>query len=82
MLNKIIAVVSNIKLFKILIFLVLILSAALPLLKYYTLNTSFYDLGVFDHNIFLSITYDNWYWFIKSHFSPILFFYSYLYEIL
>ena len=67
---------------KLLILCTLALSAILPILKYYNLNTSFYDLGVFDHNIFLYVTYGNWYWFVKSHFSPVLFVYSFIYEII
>ena len=53
----------------------------MPPLKYYALNTHYWDLGAFDHFLYVFAKENNWYWFVKNHFRPILFVYGMLYKI-
>ena len=53
----------------------------LPQLKYFALHTHYWDLGAFDHFLYVYAKENNWYWFIKNHFRPILFVYGTIYKI-
>ncbi|BCD68791.1 DUF2079 domain-containing protein [Nitratiruptor sp. YY09-18] len=54
----------------------------MPMLKVYTLHSHYWDFGVFDHFLYIFAKENNFYWFLKNHFRPILFLYGLGYKIL
>jgi len=53
----------------------------LCLLKYFSFHTSFFDLGVFDHNLYAISHFGDYKWLFLGHFQPSLLFYAAIYKI-
>ncbi|MRJ02969.1 MAG: hypothetical protein C6I05_05905, partial [Epsilonproteobacteria bacterium] len=52
-----------------------------PVLKLYSFHSHYWDLGLFDHFLYVFQEEGNYFWFLKNHFSPVLFFYGLLYSL-
>ncbi len=52
-----------------------------PILRIYSFHSHYWDLGFFDHFLYVFKEEGNYYWFLKNHFSPILFLYGAFYKL-
>ncbi len=69
------------EIFKVWIGLQILFIFLFPLLRIYSFHSHYWDLGLFDHFLYVFKEEGNYYWFLKNHFSPILFLYGWLYKL-